>query len=61
MQNLIRAKLGNYLKDCARVLSIAKRPNLAEYKQVAKLTGLGMVVIGLLGLLVTIVFSLFKL
>jgi len=42
------------------VLSIAKRPNLAEYKQVAKLTGLGIAVIGLVGLLVTIVFSLFK-
>ncbi len=57
---MIREKLGNYLKDCARVLAIAKRPNLAEYKQVAKLTGLGIAVIGLVGLLVTMVFSLFK-
>lgn len=57
---MILAKLGNYLKDCARVLSIAKRPNLAEYKQVAKLTGLGIAVIGLVGLLVTLVFSLLK-
>lgn len=57
---MIRAKLGNYLKDCARVLSIAKRPNLAEYKQVAKLTGLGIAVIGLVGLLVTMAFSLLK-
>lgn len=60
MLDLILQKLGNYLKDCIRVLSIARRPGLAEYKKVAKLTGIGMVVIGLLGLLVTITFMLLK-
>lgn len=57
---MIPEKLRNYLKACVRVLSIARRPDLKEYKQIAKLTGIGMLVIGLLGLMVTMVFSLFK-
>lgn len=58
---MIPEKLRNYLKACARVLSIAKRPNLKEYKQIAKLTGMGLLVMGLLGLVVTMLFTVLKL
>jgi len=40
------------------VLGIAKRPDKTEYIQIVKLTGLGILVIGFLGLLVTVVFQL---
>ena len=46
------------LKDYSRVLAIAKRPNMEEYKQIVKLTGLGMVLIGMIGLLITLIFTL---
>lgn len=49
----LKEKLSDYL----RVLKIAKRPSWKEYLQIVKLTGLGILLIGAIGLLVTLVFT----
>ena len=36
------------------MVKIARRPNREEFLKVLKLTGLGMIVIGLIGLLITV-------
>jgi protein transport protein SEC61 subunit gamma-like protein len=46
------------LKDYLRVLKVAKRPTWKEYLQIAKLTGLGIVLIGAIGLIITLIFTL---
>jgi protein transport protein SEC61 subunit gamma and related proteins len=51
---LLKERLGDYF----RVLKVAKRPTWKEYWQIAKLTGLGIVVIGAMGLIITLVFTL---
>lgn len=44
----------DYVTGCVRVTKIARRPNKEEFLKVLKLTGLGMIIIGLIGLLVTV-------
>lgn len=45
------------LNDYFRVLKVAKRPTWKEYMQIAKLTGLGILVMGAIGLAITLVFT----
>lgn len=47
----IREELDGYM----RVIKIAKRPNKEEFTKVLKLTGLGMLVMGLMGLVITVI------
>tara|TARA_Y100000310_G_scaffold286529_1_gene310818 strand:- start:149 stop:340 length:192 start_codon:yes stop_codon:yes gene_type:complete len=44
----------SFLKECQRVLKITKKPNMTEFKSVVKITGLGMLVIGTIGFIITI-------
>lgn len=41
-----------------RILLIASKPDKSEYKQSAKITGLGFVVIGIIGFAIFMVFNL---
>ncbi len=44
----------DYTNGCVRVIKIARRPNREEFLKVLKLTGLGMIIIGLIGLVITV-------
>jgi protein transport protein SEC61 subunit gamma-like protein len=44
----IKEKLGTY----TRVLRLARKPDSKEYRQVAKITGLGILLIGAVGFLI---------
>ncbi|MFC1648404.1 protein translocase SEC61 complex subunit gamma [Nanoarchaeota archaeon] len=48
------ARLKSFSQECLRVLKITKKPDKEEYKTVVKVTGLGIMVIGLLGLLLSV-------
>ncbi len=43
-------KLKGFAQECKRVLKVTKKPNKEEFKTVVKVTGLGIVIIGLIGL-----------
>jgi len=44
-----------FLSNFKRVLRIARKPDKNEYLQVAKITGLGIALIGLIGFLILLV------
>lgn len=44
-----------FLSNCKRVLRIARKPDKNEYLQVAKITGLGIAIIGFIGFLILLV------
>lgn len=44
-----------FLSNCKRVLRIARKPEKDEYLQVAKITGLGIALIGFIGFLILLV------
>jgi protein transport protein SEC61 subunit gamma and related proteins len=48
-------KLRTFVKECRRVLQVTKKPDMEEFKAIVKVTGLGMLAIGLIGFLITIV------
>jgi protein transport protein SEC61 subunit gamma-like protein len=44
----------NFIKQCKRVLHVAKKPDKEEYTNVAKITGLGIIIIGVIGFVISI-------
>ncbi|KXB05018.1 preprotein translocase subunit SecE [candidate division MSBL1 archaeon SCGC-AAA382A03] len=46
-----------FLHQAKRVLQVARKPDTEEYMQVAKITGLGMIIIGVIGFIVSLISS----
>ncbi len=51
-------KFKSFLKECRRVLQITKKPSKEEYKTIAKVTGIGILLIGALGFIISILGAL---
>jgi protein transport protein SEC61 subunit gamma-like protein len=47
------------LRNCKRLFQVARKPDQEEYFRVAKITGLGIVLIGMLGFIIMLLASLF--
>jgi protein transport protein SEC61 subunit gamma-like protein len=43
-----------FVSSCKRVLRVARKPDKTEYLEVVKITGLGIILIGLLGFIIMI-------
>lgn len=50
-------KFKDFVKECVRVLKITKKPSKQEFGSIVKVTGLGILVIGLMGFLIHIVMN----
>ncbi|MFW6378391.1 MAG: protein translocase SEC61 complex subunit gamma [Nanoarchaeota archaeon] len=48
-------KLKSFYKECVRVFKITKKPSNSEYKAILKVSGLGILVIGLLGFIIHLI------
>jgi len=44
----------SFYKQCKRVLRVSKKPDRFEYTNVAKITGIGVIIIGVIGFAVSI-------
>ncbi|MDO8871014.1 MAG: protein translocase SEC61 complex subunit gamma [Methanobacteriaceae archaeon] len=49
----------SFLKQCQRVLHVSKKPDRTEFINVAKITGLGIIIIGVIGFIINISASIF--
>jgi len=47
-------KTKRFFKECRRVLKITKKPSMLEFKTIVKASGLGMIIIGLIGFIISI-------
>jgi len=52
-------KLKSFALKCTRVWHILRKPDKEEYIMVAKISALGILVIGLMGFLVSLIMNLF--
>ncbi|MAG08338.1 protein translocase SEC61 complex subunit gamma [Candidatus Woesearchaeota archaeon] len=52
-------KLKRFVIECKRVLKVTKKPSNLEFKTIVKVSGLGMIIIGLIGFIVQMVKQLF--
>lgn len=48
----------NYVKECRRVMNVASRPRRRDFEQIVKITGLGIVLIGLIGVVLSFLLNL---
>ncbi|AEC51727.1 preprotein translocase subunit SecE [Pyrococcus sp. NA2] len=51
----IQERIRDFLKESKRVFLVTKKPGWEEYKKAAKITGLGIILIGLIGMLIRII------
>ncbi|MGB9837841.1 protein translocase SEC61 complex subunit gamma [Methanothermobacter sp.] len=48
----------NFIKQSKRVLKVSKKPTSEEYLNVSKVTGIGIILIGVIGFIITIIAQL---
>lgn len=53
--NLNKESITQVLKQYRRVLYISRRPDRDEYLNVAKITGIGIILIGVVGFVITLI------
>jgi protein translocase SEC61 complex gamma subunit len=49
-----------YIKQCVRVLNVASRPRQKEFEKIVEITGIGMIIVGLVGAVLAFLFALVK-
>jgi len=52
-------KFKSFIFECVRVLKVTRKPDKEEFKTIVKISGLGIMLIGLIGFLITIIKQLF--
>ena len=45
-------KLKSFIGECIRVLKVTKKPDAVEFKTIVKVSGLGIIIIGMIGFVV---------
>lgn len=50
-------KLKSFYIECRRVLRVTKKPDKYEFKTIVKVSGLGMIAIGLVGFILTLLYQ----
>jgi len=48
-------RLKEFIKECKRVWTITKKPSKEEFISIAKVTGIGILAVGLLGFLINLI------
>lgn len=51
-------KLKSFIKESIRILKITKKPNKEEFKVIVKISGLGIILIGMTGFIITVLWTL---
>ena len=57
----VQERFDKFIKDSKRVLKVSRKPDRAEYFEFAKITALGILVIGVIGFVIVIIGQLIHL
>ena len=55
---MVIAKIKSFISQVSRVLLVSSKPDKSEYKQSVKITGLGMIIIGIIGFVIFMIVQL---
>jgi protein transport protein SEC61 subunit gamma and related proteins len=58
--NLNKKSIVDFIKLCQRVLHVSKKPGREEFMNVAKITGIGVLIIGAIGFIINIAAQLLR-
>jgi protein transport protein SEC61 subunit gamma and related proteins len=53
-------KVKSFVVECIRVLKVTKKPDAFEFKTIVKVSGLGILIIGLIGFIVQMIKTVFS-
>ncbi|PKP54402.1 MAG: protein translocase SEC61 complex subunit gamma [Candidatus Altiarchaeales archaeon HGW-Altiarchaeales-3] len=53
-------KLNHYFKETSRILRLTRKPKQSEYSDVAKITGLGIIVLGAIGFIIFLISQIIR-
>lgn len=48
----LTTRLKSFIIECRRVLQVTKKPTMVEFKTIVKVSGLGILIIGLVGFII---------
>jgi protein transport protein SEC61 subunit gamma-like protein len=56
----VASKIKSFFKECIRVFKVTKKPSMEEFKVIVKVSGIGMLIIGLIGFFIQIGWQMFS-
>ena len=56
--NLNKESTSQFIRQCRRVLHVSKKPDREEFINVAKITGIGIIIIGVIGFIISLIAQL---
>ena len=60
MINSRTSKLKNFIQECVRVLKVTKKPNNEELKIIVKISGMGILIIGIIGFIIQMLWEFYR-
>ena len=54
----VQESFNKFIKDSKRVLKVSRKPDLPEYLELAKITAIGVAIIGVIGFIIVLLGSL---
>ncbi len=55
----LKEGISNFLNSSRRIFTVSKKPDNEEYRQMAKVTGIGIILLGIIGFIVMFLFLIF--
>ncbi|MBI5681464.1 MAG: protein translocase SEC61 complex subunit gamma [Methanobacterium sp.] len=56
--SLNKESTAKFIRQCRRVLHVSKKPDREEFLNVAKITGIGIIIIGVIGFIISLIAQL---
>jgi len=53
-------KLTSFFHEAIRVFKVTKKPSMEEFKVIVKVSGIGMLIIGLVGFIIQVTWQIFN-
>ena len=60
MLNNLLSKFKNFIQECIRVLKVTRKPNNEELKIIVKISGIGILAIGVIGFIIQMMWQFYK-
>ncbi|MFH0936269.1 MAG: protein translocase SEC61 complex subunit gamma [Candidatus Woesearchaeota archaeon] len=60
MLNNLLPKFKNFVQECIRVLKVTKKPNNEELKIIVKISGMGILAIGIIGFIIQMMWQFYN-
>ena len=54
----VKVMLSNFISDSKRIFIVSRKPSKDEYKKMAIIIGIGIIIIGVLGFIINLLFNL---